>query len=166
MTLATVSADGFPSARIVLLKLLDDRGFTFFTNYESRKARELSANGRAALVFLWDELERQVRIEGIAVKSTPEESDAYYATRPSDSKLGAWASAQSEPIPDRAWLEREHAALLARYPDGHPPRPPHWGGYRVEPSAVEFWQGRPSRLHDRIRFTRHGNAWVRVRLAP
>lgn len=166
MTLATATRDGVPSARAVLLKALDDRGFTFFTNYDSRKAREMAANPRVALLFLWHPLERQVRIEGMIEPVSPAESDAYYATRPLGSKLGAWASPQSEVIPDRAFLERQHAGLMAKYPDGNVPRPPNWGGYRVLTTAIEFWQGRPSRLHDRIRFSLVNDRWVRERLAP
>lgn len=167
MTLATCTADGVPSARIVLLKALDSRGFTFFTNYESRKGREMAANPRVALVFLWHQLERQVRVEGAVERVTAAESDDYFANRPLGSRLGAWASAQSVVIPGRAYLEQRHAELMARYPDGNIPRPPHWGGYRVVPTAVEFWQGRPSRLHDRIFFSRLPNgAWKRERLSP
>ena len=165
--LATATPDGAPSVRIVLLKMLDDRGFTFFTNYDSRKGREMAANPRVAMVFPWQALERQVRVEGTVEVVTPGESDAYFVTRPLGSRLGAWASAQSAVIPDRAFLEAQHAALLAKYPDGNVPRPPNWGGYRVLPEVFEFWQGRPSRLHDRIRF-RHGaaGAWARERLSP
>jgi pyridoxamine 5'-phosphate oxidase len=167
MTLATATPDGTPSARVVLLKALDDRGFTFFTNYDSRKGREMAANPRVALVFLWHPLERQVRVEGTVETVTPEESDAYFAVRPLGSRLGAWASAQSAIIPDRAFLERQHAELMAKYSDGNVPRPPHWGGYRVLPTVIEFWQGRPSRLHDRIRFTRQSDGtWKKERLAP
>jgi pyridoxamine 5'-phosphate oxidase len=167
MTLATATPDGVPSARAVLLKSLDDRGFTFFTNYESRKAREMAANPRVALLFLWHPLERQVRVEGTTEMVTPAESDEYYVKRPLGSRLGAWASPQSEVIPDRAFLEMQHAELTAKYPDGNVPRPPNWGGYRVLPTAMEFWQGRPSRLHDRIRFTLQANRkWKRERLAP
>jgi pyridoxamine 5'-phosphate oxidase len=165
-TLATCTPDGKPSARTVLLKYLDDRGFTFFTNYDSRKGGEIAANPHVAMVFLWDELERQVRVEGRAEKTTPAESDDYYRVRPLGSRLGAWASPQSAVIPDRALLERQHAELVAKYADGEPPRPPHWGGYRVIPDVVEFWQGRPSRLHDRIRFARTANGWSKARLAP
>jgi pyridoxamine 5'-phosphate oxidase len=165
--LATATADGAPSVRIVLLKMLDDRGFTFFTNYDSRKARELAANPRVAMVFPWHALERQVRVEGTVEVVTPAESDAYFLTRPLGSRLGAWASAQSAVISDRAFLEARHAELMAKYPDGNVPRPPNWGGYRVLPEVFEFWQGRPSRLHDRIRFTRTAaGAWTRERLSP
>lgn len=165
-TLATSTPDGWPSARAVLLKALDGRGFTFFTNYDSRKGRELAANPRAAMVFLWQTLERQVRVEGTVEVVTAAESDEYYAVRPLGSRLGAWASPQSAVIPGREFLERQHAELTARYPDGAVPRPANWGGYRVLPRVIEFWQGRPSRLHDRIRFTLAAGAWVRDRLAP
>jgi pyridoxamine 5'-phosphate oxidase len=166
MILATCTPDGTPSARAVLLKALDDRGFTFFTNYDSRKGHELAANPRVALVFLWHQLERQVRVEGTAEVISAAESDEYYAKRPLGSRLGAWASPQSATIAGREVLERAHAELLAKYPDGNPPRPPTWGGYRVLPREIEFWQGRRSRLHDRIRFVRGAAGWVRDRLAP
>jgi pyridoxamine 5'-phosphate oxidase len=166
LILATCTPDGVPSARAVLLKALDDRGFTFFTNYDSRKGHEMAANPRVALVFLWHQLERQVRVEGTVEVVTAAESDEYYAKRPLGSRLGAWASPQSAVIASRAVLERAHEELLAQYPDGNPPRPPNWGGYRVLPAVIEFWQGRPSRLHDRIRFTRTSSGWVRERLAP
>lgn len=167
MILATAAPDGAPSARAVLLKNLDKRGFTFFTNYDSRKGREMAANPRVALVFLWHQLERQVRVEGTVEVVTPAESDDYFIKRPLGSRLGAWASSQSAAIPDRAFLESQHAALMAKHPDGNVPRPPNWGGYRVLPTAIEFWQGRPSRLHDRILFTRRADgAWGKVRLAP
>lgn len=167
MILATATPEGVPSARAVLLKNLDARGFTFFTNYESRKGRELADNPHVALVFLWHQLERQVRVEGRVEVVTAAESDDYYVTRPLGSRLGAWASRQSEVIPDRAFLEAQQAELAAKYPDGNVPRPPNWGGYRVLPSAIEFWQGRPSRLHDRLLFTRQADGtWKRERLSP
>jgi pyridoxamine 5'-phosphate oxidase len=167
MILATSTPDGVPSARAVLLKALDARGFTFFTNYDSRKGHEMAANPRVALVFLWHPLERQVRVEGTVEVVTAAESDDYFVNRPLGSRLGAWASAQSAVIPDRAFLERRHAELMAQYPDGNVPRPPNWGGYRVIPAVFEFWQGRPSRLHDRIRFTRQADgSWLRERLSP
>jgi len=166
MILATCTPDGKPSARAVLLKALDTRGFTFFTNYDSRKGHEMAANPHVAVVFLWHQLERQVRVEGTVEIVTAAESDEYYVKRPLGSRLGAWASPQSAVIPDRAFLENAHAELLAKYPDGNPPRPPNWGGYRVLPEMIEFWQGRPSRLHDRILFTRLVTGWKRERLAP
>lgn len=166
MTLATATPAGVPSARTVLLKALDDRGFTFFTNYNSRKGHEIAANPVAALVFLWQPLERQVRVEGRVEQVTAAESDDYYRNRPLGSRLGAWASPQSAVIAGREVLEREQMALTAKYPDGDVPRPAHWGGYRVVPNVIEFWQGRPSRLHDRIRFQRVAGHWLRERLAP
>ncbi|MBS1868923.1 MAG: pyridoxamine 5'-phosphate oxidase [Actinobacteria bacterium] len=167
MTLATATPDGRPSARAVLLKGIDQRGFAFFTNYESRKARELDANPHAALVLLWIPLQRQVRVGGRVERLGGEESDAYFATRPRGSQLGAWASEQSRPLPDRGELERRFAALDERYAGGVVPRPPHWGGYRVEPDEIELWQGRANRLHDRFRYTRGADgAWQHVRLAP
>jgi pyridoxamine 5'-phosphate oxidase len=165
MILATCTPDGIPSARAVLLKALDDRGFTFFTNYHSRKGHEMAANPRVALVFLWHQLERQVRVEGTVEVVTTAESDEYFVKRPLGSRLGAWASPQSTVIASRDVLEKAHAALMAQYPDG-PPRPPNWGGYRVLPSVIEFWQGRPSRLHDRICFRHTADGWIRKRLAP
>jgi pyridoxamine 5'-phosphate oxidase len=165
MTLATADAKGRPSGRIVLLKGLDAKGFVFFTNYESRKGRELSANPYAALTFLWKELERQVRIEGRIEKVTAEESRAYYETRPLGARIGAWASPQSKVIESRAWLEKRWEELSAQYGET-PTLPPHWGGYRVVAQYVEFWQGRRSRLHDRITYTRQGEQWKVARLAP
>lgn len=166
VTLATSTPDGRPSARVVLLKGLDDRGFTFFTNYDSRKGRELAENPHAALCFLWHPLERQVRVEGTAGRIADAESDGYFASRPAGSRLGAWASAQSRVVADRGVIERQQAELERRFAGGDIPRPPHWGGLRVRPEVVEFWQGRPNRLHDRIRFTRAGTGWVRERLSP
>jgi pyridoxamine 5'-phosphate oxidase len=165
MALATASADGMPSVRFVLLKGIDERGVEFFTNYESRKGRELIANPRAALAVLWKPLQRQVRLEGAVEVLSPEESDAYFATRSRGSQLGAWASRQSEVIPDREWLEARLRETDAEYP-GEVPRPPHWGGFRLLPTAIEFWEGRPNRLHDRALFTREDGAWTAQRLSP
>jgi pyridoxamine 5'-phosphate oxidase len=166
MALATASQDAVPSVRFVLLKGIDERGVGFFTNYESRKARELAANPRAALAILWKPLQRQVRLEGPVEVLTPEESDAYFVTRSRGSQLGAWASRQSEVIPDRDWLEARLASYDAQYSD-EVPRPPHWGGYRLIPDFVEFWEGRPNRLHDREAFTRGSDgAWHARRLSP
>ncbi|MCA3241354.1 MAG: pyridoxamine 5'-phosphate oxidase [Rubrivivax sp.] len=165
MTLATVGPDGRPSTRIVLIKGCDARGIVWYTNYESRKGRELAAQPFAALQFHWVELERVVRIEGRVHKAGEDESDAYYASRPLDSRLGAWASPQSEVIGSRTVLVA--AAAKAALTHGlNPPRPPHWGGYRLVPDRWEFWQGRKSRLHDRLRYRLEGGAWVRERLAP
>lgn len=166
MTLATVSASGTPAARIVLLKGLERGGFVFYTNYLSRKGRELAAHPAACLVLLWAELERQVRIEGQVEKVTPQESADYYASRPLGARHSAWASAQSEVVTDRSALEEALIAVAQRYGET-PPRPPHWGGYRVLPEVIEFWQGRANRLHDRLLYRRHGErAWKIERLAP
>jgi pyridoxamine 5'-phosphate oxidase len=167
MTLATADADGRPSARIVLLKGAGPEGFVFFTNYESRKGDELAVRPDAALLFHWVELERQARIEGRVAKVPAEESDAYFATRPFLSRVGARASPQSRVIPDRAWLEREFAAQeRVATKDAGVPRPTQWGGYRLAPTIMEFWQGRSSRLHDRIRYRREDAQWRVERLAP
>ena len=170
MTLATASPDGQPSARIVLLKGVDaadaeQRGFLFYTNYESRKAAELLANPRAALVFWWEPMERQIRIEGRVDKAAGAESDAYFESRPRGSRLGAWASDQSRPVADRSALEAQLDAAEARFP-ADVPRPPHWGGFRVVPRRIEFWQGGEKRLHDRLAYTRADGDWQRERLQP
>jgi pyridoxamine 5'-phosphate oxidase len=166
MTLATVTGDGKPSARIVLLKGLDDRGFVFYTNYESRKGQELAQNDQAVLVFWWAQLERQVRIEGSVEKVTTGEADEYFHSRPRASQLGAWASDQSQVIPNRKILEQRFQELEEKYQDGTIPRPPHWGGYRVIPQQIEFWQGRPNRLHDRLRYRLDQDQWIIERLSP
>ena len=165
MTLATVGGDMRPSTRVVLIKGYDERGIVWYTNYESRKGQQLAGNPYAALQFHWVELERVVRIEGRVEKTSAEESDAYYATRPLDSRIGAWASPQSQPIANRAVLVAAAAKYGAQFML-NPPRPPHWGGYRLVPDRWEFWQGRKSRLHDRLRYSLVGGAWQRDRLAP
>jgi len=166
MTLSTVTAEGKPSARIVLLKGFDERGFVFFTNYESNKGAQLTANPFASLVFFWKELERQVRIEGICEKVSEQESDDYFHSRPIGSQLGACASPQSRVIESRRVIENNLEKLQDQYRDMEIPRPAHWGGYRVVPQAIEFWQGRSSRLHDRIKYTNENQSWKIVRLAP
>jgi pyridoxamine 5'-phosphate oxidase len=166
MTLATVEPDGSPSSRVVLLKGLDARGLSFFTNRSSRKGRAIAGEPRVSLVFFWPELERQVRVRGRVEWLSDAESDAYFSSRPRASQLGAWASAQSEPLADRAAMERLFAQAAERF-EGRPvDRPPHWGGYRVVPSAIEFWQGRRSRMHDRVEYARADDGWARRRIAP
>jgi pyridoxamine 5'-phosphate oxidase len=166
MTLATVDERGRPAARVVLLKEVDDRGFVFFTNYDSRKGRDLAVHPFAALVVFWDPLHRQVRIEGAIEKVAPADSDAYFATRPRGSQIGAIASPQSRPIASRQALKQLVAEVERAIGDAPPPRPDHWGGYRVVPEMMEFWQGQPSRLHDRVRYRRERERWVVDRLAP
>jgi pyridoxamine 5'-phosphate oxidase len=167
MTLATASADGVPAARIVLLKGYDERGFVFFTNYDSFKGLQMAENPRACLVFFWKELERQVRITGLVEKVSAEESDIYFNSRPEGSRIGAWASPQSQVIESREWLEEREKALSKDFAGKPLKRPAHWGGYRVKPINIEFWQGRPSRLHDRIQYVLQAdNTWTIERLAP
>ncbi len=166
ITLATCTKDGVPSARMMLLKGFDERGFMFYTNYESRKAGELTENPRAAMICHWSVLERQIRIEGEVEKLTAEESTAYFHSRPRGSQLGAWASAQSSPLGNPAELKRRFREYEKKYPTGDVPLPPFWGGYRLKPRSIEFWQGRINRLHDRIRYERSGDGWETVRLFP
>jgi pyridoxamine 5'-phosphate oxidase len=167
MTLATASAKGEPSARTVLLKGADADGFVFYTNYDSAKGRDLAANPRASLLFFWAELERQVRINGAVTKTTAAESEAYFHSRPIESQIGAAISDQSRPVADRAYLEQRYEEFVAKYKDSQVPRPSNWGGYRLTPDTIEFWQGRKSRLHDRLLYTRQADgSWSRSRLAP
>lgn len=167
MTLATSTVEGRPSARILLLKGFNEQGFYFFSNYESRKAQQIAANPFGAIVFFWKELERQVRAEGRLRKASDGESDAYYASRPEGSRIGAWASPQSQVIPGRAYLENRVQEFTARFSGKQVPRPPYWGGYILEPETVEFWQGRSNRLHDRIQYSlQAGGRWKIRRLAP
>lgn len=166
MTLATATPEGRPTARIVLLRHVDERGLTFFTNYASRKGQELAANPHAALLLYWGELHRQVRVEGVVSRVTPEESDAYFHSRPLGNQLASACSPQSVVVPDRAMLERAYAELEAKHPEGPVPRPVHWGGYRLQPHLFEFWQGRMHRLHDRLRYRQEQGRWLIDRLAP
>ncbi|MEJ6656491.1 MAG: pyridoxamine 5'-phosphate oxidase [Pseudomonas sp.] len=166
MMLATVDVGGQPHLRTLLLKGFDERGFVFFTNYQSAKGEQLLAHPHAAMTFWWHDLERQVRIEGAVEQVSAEESDSYYHSRPLGSRLGAWTSPQSQVISGREVLERRLAAVEATYAEVEPPRPPHWGGFRLVPQMIEFWQGRPSRLHDRLRYCLEGGSWRRERLAP
>ncbi len=166
VVLATATREGRPSARMVLLKNVDHRGFEFYTNYHSRKGRELAENPHGALLFYWGELRRQVRVEGPVEKLSPEESDAYFATRPFENQVSAWTSQQSRVIESREVLEKRFQELVEQYRGKPVPRPPHWGGYRLRPLQIEFWQGQPNRLHDRIRYTRTDTGWKIERLAP
>lgn len=167
LTLATCTRDGKPSARIVLLKGYDSNGFVFFTNYQSHKAKDLDENGQACMVFFWKELERQIRVEGIIEKVSEAESDSYFFSRPYGSQIGAWASPQSRVIPSRLVIEENVKDLEKKFASAPLTRPPHWGGYRLKPALIEFWQGRPSRLHDRLQYTLEKNGeWKIQRLAP
>jgi pyridoxamine 5'-phosphate oxidase len=166
MTLSTVGPDGAPASRMVLLSSFDRRGFVFHTNYQSRKGMDLSAEPRAALLLWWHATNRQIRVEGTVSRTLPDESDAYFAGRPRGSQIGAWASDQSRPLPDREALERRVEELAKRYAGGPVPRPPHWGGFRVVPASFEFWTGRDDRLHDRVRYRRSAEGWTASELYP
>ena len=166
MTLATVNEQGYPEARIVLLKGFNENGFVFFTNYESRKGKSLLINPNASIVFFWKELERQVRIQGVVEKISEEESTAYFISRPVESKIGAWASPQSAVIESRTFIEERFKNYEKEFSDQEIPKPPHWGGYIIKPSRIEFWQGRPGRLHDRIEYNKNNESWTIERLAP
>jgi len=166
MTLASTGHDGMPEARTVLLKAFDEKGFVFFTNYNSAKSQQLDFNANCCLLFFWKELERQVRINGTAERISLKESIDYFDSRPDGSKIGAWASPQSMVVAGKAWLKETFEYYAERFKHGQIPKPPHWGGYRVKPTKIEFWQGRPSRMHDRILYTPEGEGWKRERLAP
>lgn len=166
MTLCSATKEGKPSARIVLLRNFSENGFVYYSNYNSRKGSEIADNPNCALLFFWPELERQIRIEGIVQKQSSEESDLYFNSRPRESKLGAWTSEQSKIISNREVLNKEYEKISLQYPDENVPRPPHWGGYLLKPSTIEFWQGRPNRLHDRILYRIENNNWKIERLAP
>ena len=166
VSLATVDSQGYPWQRLVLLKGISDGGFVFYTNYNSNKAQALASDPRASMLFPWSELDRQVIASGRVEAISEAESDAYFSSRPRESQLGAWASSQSQPIDNREQLESQYAEVLQRFSEGDIPRPPHWGGYRLEPETIEFWQGGENRLHDRFRFSREGADWVARRLQP
>lgn len=166
MTVCSATKEGKPSARILLLRNFSEDGFIYYTNYNSRKGIEIAENPYCALLFFWPELERQIRIEGVVQKQTVEESNLYFNSRPRESKIGAWASEQSKVIVNREVLNEKHEKFSEKYPDENVPRPPHWGGYLLRPVSIEFWQGRPNRLHDRILYTKENNSWKIERLSP